>query len=217
MAGEEPADAESAGEAPSDAALLAALCESDRAAFECLYRRYAPWLVARLRYRCADAAQLDDIVQESFLAVWRACSEGRQPEVRDFAGWLWRIASRRTVDAARSRAAQHRIRQTLAGLRFLPRRSAVEQALDEGEFGRVHAALDRLPPDLRAVVQATVLEGLTTQQAAKRLQLPEGTVKTRAVRARRRLREELDRADPPARQPTHRGNPAQRGRGWQES
>ncbi|MGW0535145.1 RNA polymerase sigma factor [Streptomyces sp. NPDC003032] len=183
------------GEEPSDAELLDALRERDRAAFEMLYRRYAPWLSARLRYRCADAAQLDDIVQDTFLAVWHRCEEGRQPEVRDFAGWLWRIAARRVVDAARVHGAQSRLRQALAALRHSPRPSAEEQALETGEFGALQAALGRLAPDLRDVVQATVLDGLTTRQAARLLSLPTGTVKTRAMRARKHLREELAREE----------------------
>jgi RNA polymerase sigma-70 factor (ECF subfamily) len=51
--------------------------------------------------------------------------------------------------------------------------------------------LDRLSPELRAVVQATVLDGLTTREAGHLLGIPAGTVKTRMSRARIQLREEL--------------------------
>ncbi|MER6916650.1 RNA polymerase sigma factor [Streptomyces sp. NPDC000594] len=201
-----PADAAAA--AAGDAELLAALRHGDRAAFETFYRRHAPWLTARLRYRCADAAERDDIVQETFLAVWRRCAEGRQPEIRDAAGWLWRIAERRITDRARTEGGQGRLRRALTALWPAPAApSAEEQLLDSGGFGAVHAALGRLPADLREVVQATVLDGLTTRQTAHRLRLPAGTVKTRAMRARRRLREELAReaADPRGSGETERG------------
>ncbi|ANW22024.1 RNA polymerase sigma factor [Streptomyces clavuligerus] len=177
-------------EKPDDE-LLAAMAESDRDAFEALYRRYAPWLRARLGYRCADITQLDDAVQEAFLSVWRICARGHPPEVRDCAGWLWRIAERRLIDAARTHRSQGRLHQLLAGLRRPGVPSAEEQALEAGEFSGAHTALRRLPEELRAVVQATVIDGLTTRQAADRLGLPVGTVKTRAMRARGRLREEL--------------------------
>lgn len=59
------------------------------------------------------------------------------------------------------------------------------------EHGDLGAALTRLSPELRAVIEATVLDGLTTKEAARLLGIPEGTVKTRAMRARARLREEL--------------------------
>ena len=49
-------------------------------------------------------------------------------------------------------------------------------------------ALRGLSPELRAVVQATVLDGLTTREAARLLGIPAGTVKTRMMRARIQLR-----------------------------
>ena len=57
--------------------------------------------------------------------------------------------------------------------------------------GDVGGALNRLSPELRAVVQATVLDGLTTREAGQLLGIPAGTVKTRMMRARIQLREEL--------------------------
>jgi RNA polymerase sigma-70 factor (ECF subfamily) len=59
------------------------------------------------------------------------------------------------------------------------------------EHGDLAGALDRLSPELRAVVQATVLDGLTTREAAHLLGLRQGTVKTRMMRARQQLRKEL--------------------------
>ncbi|MFF2851961.1 RNA polymerase sigma factor [Streptomyces sp. NPDC058001] len=173
---------------------MAAIAEGDRRAFEVLYRRYAPWLVARMRYRCADPAQLDDVVQEAFLSVWRNCAEGRQPEVDDVAGWLWRIASRRLVDIARKDSARSRIQLALHRLRIRLEPSAEEQVLTGVEFGDMQGALAGLPPDLRDVLQATVLDGLSTGEAAERLRIPPGTVKTRAMRARQRLRRDVERA-----------------------
>jgi RNA polymerase sigma-70 factor, ECF subfamily len=53
------------------------------------------------------------------------------------------------------------------------------------------AALRRLSPELRQVLQAMVLDGLTVRETAVLLGIPEGTVKTRARRARIALREAL--------------------------
>ena len=46
----------------------------------------------------------------------------------------------------------------------------------------------QLSPELRSVIQATVLDGLTTREAAALLDIPAGTVKSRAMRARLELR-----------------------------
>ena len=59
------------------------------------------------------------------------------------------------------------------------------------EYGDLAGALDRLSPELRAVVQATVLDGLTTREAGHLLGLPAGTVKTRMMRAKAQMREAL--------------------------
>jgi RNA polymerase sigma-70 factor, ECF subfamily len=174
---------------PTDDELLAATATGDRAAFEALYRRYAPWLTARLRYRCPDDALVDDAVQETFLAVWRGTARYR--ERGDAAGWLWQIGFRRLVDAVRGQGARDRLLRRLAGRRFRSAPSAEEELLLGVEHGDLAGALARLSPELRAVLQATVLDGLSTREAAALLGIPVGTVKTRAMRARRQLREDL--------------------------
>jgi RNA polymerase sigma-70 factor (ECF subfamily) len=174
---------------PDDGELLRAAADGDRAAFEELYRRYAPWLRARLRGRCADPALVDDVVQETFLAVWRGTARYRHDG--DVAGWLWRIGVRRLVDALRGDGARGRLRQALARLRHREEPSAEERVLAGVEHGGLAGSLERLSPELRAVLQATVIDGLTTREAAALLGIPPGTVKTRAMRARRQLRQEL--------------------------
>ncbi|WP_030318230.1 RNA polymerase sigma factor [Streptomyces sp. NRRL B-3229] len=177
-------------ETRSDGELLRAIAaDADRRAFEELYRRYAPWLLARLRGRCADPGLVDDVVQETFLAVWRGTARYR--EEGDVAGWLWRIGSRRLIDALRGDGARGRLRQALSRIRHRDEESAEERVLAGVEHGDLAGALVRLSPELRAVLQATVIDGLTTREAAVLLGIPPGTVKTRAMRARKQLREEL--------------------------
>lgn len=52
--------------------LVRLVAEGDLAAFEELYRRTSPWLAVRLRRRCADAQIVAEVMQETYLAVWRA-------------------------------------------------------------------------------------------------------------------------------------------------
>jgi RNA polymerase sigma-70 factor (ECF subfamily) len=178
---------------PRDADLLARIAVGDRVAFEAFYRRHAVWLALRLRYRCADGSLVDDVVQETFLDLWRGgASNYREPG--DVAGWLWRIGSRRLVDALRRQGTWDRLRQMLTW--FRPSEESAESSAEDlvlrgVEHGDLGGALARLSPDLRAVVQATVLDGLSTGEAAVLLGIPPGTVKTRAMRARRQLRQDL--------------------------
>jgi RNA polymerase sigma-70 factor (ECF subfamily) len=170
----------------TDAALVSALAEGDRTALEELYARHAPWLMIRLQRRCADPGLVDEVVQDTFVAVWR--SARRYDGRGEVAAWVWGIGVRRLVDALRRRP---RTVPLLGAAEREPDLSAEERVLLGVEYGDLAGALDRLSPELRAVVQATVLDGLTTGEAARLLGIPQGTVKTRMMRARAQLREEL--------------------------
>jgi RNA polymerase sigma-70 factor (ECF subfamily) len=172
-------------EAPSDQELIAAIAEGDRSALAALYGRHSPWLLVRLSRRCPDQGIVEEAIQDTFIAVWRnARSYTGRGEI---AAWIWGIGIRRLID---------RLRRTRNVKRLPPGRpdlviSAEDQVLLGVEFGDLAGALDRLSPELRAVVQATVIDGLTTKEAGALLGIPAGTVKTRMMRARAQLREEL--------------------------
>ena len=167
-----------------DSQLLAATADGDREAFAELYRRHLPWLLVRLGRRCASPELVDEVVQDTFVAVWR--SAGRWDRRGEVAAWIWGIGIRRLVDALRrSRPPADEL------IEFGTETSAEEHVLLAVQYGDVGAALARLSPELRAVVQATVLDGLTTREAAQFLGIPPGTVKTRMMRARALLRERL--------------------------
>lgn len=168
----------------SDEDLLVAIGEVDRGALTALYHRHAPWLTARLTHRCGDSDVVDSALQDTFLAVWRKPASYRGSGV--VAAWLWGIAVRRLIDQLRRRPA----------LAYLPGKEAlVVSAEDEVLVGLNHGelagALDGLSPELLSVVQATVLDGLSTREAARLLRIPAGTVKSRMARARTELREAL--------------------------
>jgi RNA polymerase sigma-70 factor (ECF subfamily) len=176
-------------ETDPDAALVRAAREGDRRACEELYRRYAPWLRARLRQRCADDAVLDDVVQDVFVAVWSGTARG--DEIRDVPGWLWRIGQRRLADMGRKRGAWQRLQGLLQRERSRHELSAEDTVLGGLPSADLAAALGRLSPEHRQVIDASVLRGMTMQQISARLGIPIGTVKTRVMRARRLLRDDL--------------------------
>jgi RNA polymerase sigma factor (sigma-70 family) len=173
-----------------EAELVRHVADGDRAAFEELYRRTSPWLAVRLRRRCADEDVVADVLQETYLAIWRAAGSyvGSVTE-GSAAGWLWTIAANRLVDAFRRRARQERV-PTVA-LRETSSPAAEEEVLATRVDQNFEQALLRLPPELRQVLQAMVLDDLSVRQTAVLLSVPEGTVKTRARRARIALREAL--------------------------
>lgn len=171
---------------PEDAALLRAVARGDRRALAALHAEHAPWLVLRLSRRCSDPGLVDEVVQDTFVAVWRSASKWDGSGA--VGAWIWGIGVRRLVDALRARPRPTApLQDEMTGVVA----SAEEQVLLGVEHGDLAGALGRLSPELRAVVQATVLDGLTTREAGRLLGVPAGTVKTRMMRARAALREEL--------------------------
>lgn len=170
--------------------LVRLVATGDRAAFDELYRRTAPWLAVRLRRRCADEQIVAEVMQETYLAVWRAAGAFAGAAVGGSAvGWLWTIAARRLVDAFRRRA--HHAEPPPAAAAQCVAPAAEEEVLAATVGGDVGDALRRLAPELREVLQAMVLDGLSVRETAVLLGVPEGTVKTRARRARTEMRRDL--------------------------
>ncbi|MEU9925207.1 RNA polymerase sigma factor [Streptomyces griseoluteus] len=170
--------------------LVRLVARGDRAAFEELYRRTSPWLGVRLRRRCADEQIVAEVMQETYLAVWRAAGSFAGAAAGGTAvGWLWTIAARRLVDAFRRRA-HHAEPPPAAALQPVAS-AAEEEVLAATVGGDVGDALRRLAPELRQVLQAMVLDGMSVRETAVLLGLPEGTVKTRARRARIAMRKAL--------------------------
>ncbi|TYB45759.1 RNA polymerase sigma factor [Actinomadura chibensis] len=158
----------------------------DEQALRVLFERHAPWLRVRLARRCGDADAVADVLQDTFVAVWRGA--GRFRGEGEVAAWLWGIAVRRLVSRLRrADAAARPSARTDGGVLA----SAEEQVLLGVEYGDAGGALRRLSPELRAVVQATVLDGLSTREAARLLGMPASTVKFRLRKATAQLREDL--------------------------
>ncbi|OWV11046.1 RNA polymerase subunit sigma-24 [Micromonospora wenchangensis] len=183
-------------EADDEGELVRRVARGDRQAFDELYRRTAPWLEVRLRRRCADPDVVAEVLQDTYLAVWRAAGSfagtraGSGGEAQGSAvGWLWTIAAHRLVDAFRRRARRSQVPQVALMPNTAP---AAEDEVMAARIGQeLEQALLTLPPGVRAALRATVLDGLSAREASVLLGVPENTVKSRVRRARVALREAL--------------------------
>ena len=168
-----------------DAVLLAAVADGDSVALRELYDRHGAWLLARLMRRCNDREVVLDVLQDTFMAVWKDAHRWRRDG--DVAGWLWGIAFRRMASRLRARKQVVLMPEWDTGASgVLP--AAEEQVLLGVEYGDLGEAMRRLSPEFRAVVQAVVLDGLTTREAGRLLGVRENTVRTRLHRAKAQLR-----------------------------
>jgi RNA polymerase sigma-70 factor, ECF subfamily len=168
----------------TDGDLLAAIAEGDRGALRELHDNHVVWITARLHRRCSDRDAVAEAVQDTFVAVWKGA--GRWDGRGEPAAWMWGIAVRRLIGVLRTRERWSRPHSAAGEVDVVV--AAEETALGGVEHGELATALRSLSPELRAVVQATVLDGLSTREAARLLRIPAGTVKTRMMRARTQLR-----------------------------
>lgn len=166
----------------SDADLLAAHVAGDRRAFAQLFERHRDhlWQVARrTSYSPEDAA---DALQEALLSAHRTAGSFRHnAAVRS---WLHTIVVNACLDRIRRNKARPTVPLFDDGADTRDERNRIaecETALD------IEAAMFALPPEQRAAVVAVDVEGFSVGEAARRLGVPEGTVKSRCARGRRRL------------------------------
>ncbi|MGU3436287.1 RNA polymerase sigma factor SigM [Actinomycetes bacterium M1A6_2h] len=175
-----------AGGDATDGELLAAHVAGDETAFGVLVRRHYDhlWLTARRSsYSPEDAA---DALQEALLSAHRTAGSFRaDAAVRS---WLHRIV----VNACLDRIRRNRVRPTvpLAEDGHEPPEPKNRTAEVEMQIV-VEKALFALPVEQRAAVVAVDMEGLTVAEAAHRLGVPVGTVKSRCARGRQKLAIEL--------------------------
>ena len=164
------------------------MADGDLGAMRSLYERHAPWLSVRLTRRCNDPEVVADVLQDTFVAVWRGAGRFNGDGV--VPAWIWGIAIRRLVSRLRTRKA-------VVVLAHVPEQAgrtsvaAEELALAGVEYGELGPALAGLSAELRATLQATVLDGLTAKEAGRLLGIPANTVKSRLHRARLQLRADL--------------------------
>jgi RNA polymerase sigma-70 factor (ECF subfamily) len=165
--------------------LIAAVARGDDAALRALYRRHAPWLATRLR-AALPAADVEDVLQETFLAVWRGATGYRPGSA---GGWLWGIARRQA-------ALWLRRSEPAAGLWSAIERTVADPADDAVTRVELAAAVAALGPDgspAREVWRLLCVEDRPVAEVAALLGIAPGTVKSRAHRIRRDLRALLSR------------------------
>jgi len=162
----------------NDDELIAALAAGDDAALRELFTRNAPWLAARLR-AALPPPDVEDVLQETFLAVWKGARAYR-PRGTPRA-WLWVIARNQAALLLRKRG------PATAQLEETPRTGLdpAEAAIARVDIAAALAGIAGLEAD---VLYHVYVEDRPVAEVAALLGVPEGTVKSRAHRARRLLR-----------------------------
>jgi RNA polymerase sigma-70 factor (ECF subfamily) len=171
-----------------DEELVARVAAGDDTALRELFSRHAPWLAARLR-SVLSASDVEDVLQETFLAVWTGAGRYR-PESPPGA-WIWGIARRQAALFLRRQGPAALLLPVVVAGDGQHASDPAEAALSRAQITDAVTALGPEGSPEREVWQLMYVEDRPVAEVAVLMGIPEGTVKSRAHRARRLLRSAL--------------------------
>jgi RNA polymerase sigma-70 factor (ECF subfamily) len=161
-----------------ESTLVARSKGGDWEAFAELVRRHQRMIHALTYRMCDSPAYSEDLAHETFVRAYRSLGTFRGES--KFSSWLYRIAINLCIRWRRSEVRRANAESAWADC-------AKQDSGDDTASERVHVALARLSPKLRAAVVLTALEGLSHAEAAHVLGCAEKTLSWRLFVARRRL------------------------------
>lgn len=167
--------------------LVAAARAGDETALARLAEHSAPKLLAHAARLLGERQTAEDMVQAAWIEILRGL-----PGLRDeasFLPWAMRIVSRRVARAIQGR---RRDRRLAADWSAEADATAPSDGPAAADAAAVRAALDQLDDAHRATLALFYLEEMTVAEAAVALDIPAGTVKTRLMRARSKLKALLE-------------------------
>jgi RNA polymerase sigma-70 factor, ECF subfamily len=179
----------------ADEDLMALVRHGEARAFEVIYDRHCG-VAFSLAYRmCGTRSAAEDVVQESFLSLWR--SGARYDRTRgSVRTWVLGIVHNRAIDSLRRSTNHDRRRASDEGIeeRFeAPERTDVAVAARD-DAREIRAALDELPEDQSRVIELAFYGGYTHTEIADMLDTPIGTIKGRMRLGMTKMRRTLEGA-----------------------
>jgi RNA polymerase sigma-70 factor, ECF subfamily len=177
--------------APGDPELVTRLQRRDPQALAELYDRYGRLVYSLILRVVHDAGIAEDLVQETFLRVWNRV-QGFDAERGAIAPWLLAVARNRAIDYLRSAGGRERNALEFEETGHPSLYVDMEQDLLISDNARVvKAAIEKLSPQQRQVIELAYFEGLSQTEMAERMNQPLGTVKTWVRAALKNLRDDL--------------------------
>ncbi len=168
----------------------------DQARFTQLFEQHRDGVHAFLLARTSDAEVARDLLQETFLRLWRRIDEvvelgeGRQR------GWVYTVARNLVIDRYRTEASRRdAVTQVgnevarLAGAQV----DTVDRLADRDDLDHLETEIARLPDDQRVILTMVAVAEMTSQQVGEALDLPPGTVRYKLYQARARLADSMER------------------------
>nr|WP_225986379.1 sigma-70 family RNA polymerase sigma factor [Rufibacter sp. LB8] len=161
----------------SEEELVAQLRAQDQRAISLLYRNYSAALYGVILRVVKQEEVAEDVLQETFVKIWSAFASYDPQKGRLFT-WMLNIARNLAIDKIRSK--QYRV-----GAKTKPMEDAVTYNLVSPDGIKpdhigIQEMTDRLNPDQKIIIDLMYFNGFTQTEVAEELNIPLGTVKTRA-------------------------------------
>ena len=158
---------------------------ADRQAFAALFEHFAPRIKGMVMRKGASDAQAEEVVQETFLAIWRQASRF-DPERAQASTWIYAIARNKYVDRVR------KMRRPEPPPPQEPEPTADRALVKHQDSAQLLLSLSKLPAAQAAVLRYSFFEFQTQAQIAEHLGLPLGTIKSRTRLGLRALRAHME-------------------------
>lgn len=166
----------------SDEALLKAIAGGAVGAMEQLYQRYNRVFYSLAYRMVADHHVAEDLLQEAFVAIWRRATSF-SPQSGAARSWVVSILHHRTIDYLRSVRRRSVMKEAPLEEIELDESVACPDVWDAAwrsvQSAQVRAALMKLPPEQRVVLELAYFQGWTHVEISQGLQIPLGTAKAR--------------------------------------
>lgn len=162
--------------------LVASLRKKDEEAFSYLYEHYSGALYGVIKQIVGDAELSNDVLQESFVNIWKRMESYDETKGRLFT-WMLNVARNAAIDKTRSKGFQQSQRQIPLDGEAI--QSSVRPGIDD--YGLKKLIL-KLKDEQRLLIDLSYFQGYTHEQIATALHIPLGTVKTRIRSALTQLR-----------------------------
>lgn len=167
-----------------DDALLAAVAVGDSTALRDIFTRHAPWIAGRLR-RSLPPDAVEDVLQETFVAVWR--SAGRYGGQGEVGAWIWGIARRQAALWARKDGPG----ADAQALDLFTTADFSSAAAAHADWEQACAALGPEGDERRDLARMVFVEDRSVAEVAAHFDVPPGTIKSRLWKLRQVLRAAL--------------------------
>lgn len=172
-----------------DEYLAASARAGDRQAFGRLAERWQPKLIGHAFRLTGDGEMARDVVQDAWADIVKGLANLQDAAV--FPAWAYRIVTRRAADSIRKTQRGRRTKTAVAN-EMLSEANSVNVSESGADARPLNAALAKLPPDQRAAIALFYREEFSVAEIAAALEVPAGTVKTRLMHARKKLRAALE-------------------------